>query len=390
MKQGALFRDGGFTLAETMVSLACFAGAAGIIVLLLNTGMVLYAKNMSVNTAHEDTRRSINRIVRDLHAAVSVPQLIDGFNADGTLQVHTSNTTSAPGVAFQLVANGPNYIWKDPTAANQIMIYDNGTLPTGGQRLIIPLWGIEANISKSVGAGTSNHSNLWLIDAQGSVIDQTATAGKALVGQGKNSNSPKNANWAYAICYYTDRVAYFVQNSQLRLYYLRYTGASSSGTNGIWKWVNPSNNDINGVVVARHITSATPFSAVWSNTAGVAGVNVTAGGSNYPASTTVSIVGGGGTGATAVASVSGKAITGVTVTNPGSGYTSMPSVTFSGGSGSGAAATVSLTTAPATDDRYIHVQLTATDPTFSNRNYLVTSSLVDVDIPYRSRICSVQ
>jgi hypothetical protein len=390
MKLGALIRNAGFTLVEMMMSVLCFVLGGGIVFLLLHIGTVLYAKNMSVNTAHEDTRRSANRLLRDLHAAVSVPQLIDGFNADGSLQVHTSNTTPAAGVSFQLVANGPNYIWQDPSSSNLIMVYDNGYLPTGGQRLIVPLWGIESDISKSTAAGTSKHSNLWLLDSQGSVVDQTSLAAKSIQGQGKSSNSQKNANTAYAICYYTERIAYIVQNGQLRLYYHRYIGASSNGIGGTWTWINPVTNDPNGIVVARDITSPTPFSAVWSNTAGVASINVTNGGSNYPNSTTVNIVGGGGTGATALATVSGKVITGVTVTNAGSGYKSLPTVTFSGGSGSGATATVALNIAPATDDRYVHVQISATDPTFKNRNYAATSSLVDADIPYRSRVCSIQ
>jgi hypothetical protein len=389
----------GFTTAEMMVAVLCFALCGGMIFLLLNSGMILYAKNMSVNTAHQDTRRAVNRLLRDIHASVSVPQLIDGFNADGSLQVHTSNTTPAAGVAFQLVALGPTYIWKDPVAVNLIMIYDGGSQPTAGQRLIIPLWGIETEITKITAAGASGHSNVFLMDAAGNIVDQTPTAGKAPTGQGKSSNTKNNGNDVYAICYYTDRVAYLVQNGQLRLYYRRYVNANSSGTGGTWMWLNPRNfdstgtvaaGDANGITVARDITSATPFSAVWSNTAGVAAVNMTSGGSNYPNSTTVTISGGGGTGATATATVSGKVITGVSVTNSGSGYTSAPSVSFSGGSGSGATATVSLTTSPTTDDRYVHVQITASDPTFNNRNYKATSSLADADMPYRSRLCSIQ
>jgi hypothetical protein len=392
MKRPNVFSSSGFTIAELMVSAACFVLAGGIVFLLLNSAMILYAKNMSVNTAHEDTRRSINRLLRDIHAAVSVPQLIDGFNADGSLQVHNSNVTPAAGVSFQLVANGPNYIWKDPSATNLIMVYDNGYLPVGGQRLIVPLWGIEADITKSTAAGASNHSNLWLMDQAGNIIDQTNVASKSPQGQGNSSNSHSNSNNnnMFALCYYTERVAYLVQGNQLRLYYHRYIGASSSGTNGTWKWVNPINNDPNGIVISRDITSATPFSAEWSNTAGVAGVTITNGGSNYPNSTTVSISGGGGTGATGTATISSKTIVGVTITNAGSGYTSAPIVSFSGGSGSGATGVVQLTTSPTTDDRYIHVTLSAVDPTFSNRKYAVTSSLVDAAIPYRSRLCSVQ
>jgi autotransporter-associated beta strand protein len=90
--------------------------------------------------------------------------------------------------------------------------------------------------------------------------------------------------------------------------------------------------------------------------AGINSIALTAGGTNYvnqssapsagSAGTFVDFVGGGGSGATAFATVSGGVITGITVTNPGSGYTSMPTVyissTISGGSlpGSGAAASV--------------------------------------------------
>jgi len=394
-----------------MIGLLCFVVIGGIVYLLLNSGMILYAKNMSVNTAHEDTRRAVNRLLRDIHAAVSVPQLIDGFNADASLQVHTSNTTGAAGVSFQLVWQDPNnpndtgthYIWKDPSSA-VIMIYNNGSCtdssntlcpPFAGQRLVVPLWGIEADITKAVAGGASNHVNVWLMDPQGNIVDQTGAAGKAPTGQGKNSNkhNSSNDNNVYAVCYYTERVAYLVQNGQLRLYYHRYIGASSNGTGGTWKWVNPINNDPAGIVVARDITSPTPFSAEWSNAAGIASITVTNGGSGYPASTTVTISGGGGTGAAATATTSGpptKAITGVTVTNPGSGYTSVPTVSFSGGGGSGATGIVFLNTTPTTDDRYVHVTLTATDPTFNQRGYKATSSLVDCAIPYRSRLCSIQ
>jgi len=71
------------------------------------------------------------------------------------------------------------------------------------------------------------------------------------------------------------------------------------------------------------------------------GISVTAGGSGYTAPV-VSIVGGGGTGATATATVgAGGAITGITLTAPGSGYTSIPLVTIAdtaSGTGTGATA----------------------------------------------------
>ncbi|MEI7682673.1 MAG: hypothetical protein WCK07_25000, partial [Betaproteobacteria bacterium] len=91
-----------------------------------------------------------------------------------------------------------------------------------------------------------------------------------------------------------------------------------------------------------------PQGTTWPGTAGIAdtsasAVKVTNGGSGYSTSSPVTIVGGGGSGATAVITSidSSGAITGVAVTNGGSGYTSAPTVTFSG-PGTGAMATLDL------------------------------------------------
>ncbi|HZL65511.1 MAG TPA: hypothetical protein VFD50_11290 [Thermoleophilia bacterium] len=59
-------------------------------------------------------------------------------------------------------------------------------------------------------------------------------------------------------------------------------------------------------------------------------VNVTAGGSGYTVPS-VAITGGGGTGGTAVATVTGGVVSSITITNPGIGYTTAPTITISGG-----------------------------------------------------------
>jgi uncharacterized repeat protein (TIGR01451 family) len=74
----------------------------------------------------------------------------------------------------------------------------------------------------------------------------------------------------------------------------------------------------------------------------VEGISLTNGGSGYTTAPTVSITGGGGTGATAKAVLTNGVVTNVVLTNPGYGYTSTPSVTFSSGA---AAATASMSTA---------------------------------------------
>jgi hypothetical protein len=77
----------------------------------------------------------------------------------------------------------------------------------------------------------------------------------------------------------------------------------------------------------------------------VQSVNVTDGGSGYvQATTTVALVGGGGTGATAVAIVDGGVITGIVVTDEGENYAFAPTVVIADTSGgSGAVATAQIT-----------------------------------------------
>ena len=58
----------------------------------------------------------------------------------------------------------------------------------------------------------------------------------------------------------------------------------------------------------------------------VVGVTVTSGGSGYITTPAVTIVGGGGTNATAAAHVSAGRVTSITITSPGSGYMSPPTI----------------------------------------------------------------
>ncbi|MEY2542909.1 MAG: hypothetical protein QOE81_370 [Verrucomicrobiota bacterium] len=321
----------GFTAAEMVVSTMVMAILGIVFLNVLNSGMILYAKNTAVNSAHEEARQGINRLTRDIHAAVSVPQLRNSttdanHTVAGSFAVVSSTPSggvapTAAGVSFQNVVSGsPDFVWKDPNDNTKIMIKDNPGSPTAGMRLIVPYWGIEDDIQKVAGASV-NHSNVFLSGGGESIVV---------------SKAPTYLNGdAYALTYYTERMLYVVEGGtyiadsqgpwilsggqyvayssgamqryrfeggELHLYRQRNTGGNNGNGNFYWQLVS---------TVARYLSSPQPF------------------------------------------------------------Y-------------------IPLNSGGSPDTRYVGVKLSARDPSSSNRGYLSTASLLDTQIDYRSRICLYQ
>jgi hypothetical protein len=196
----------GYTVAEMAIAVGVLGLLGLVFFQVLQSGLLLFTKNTAVNIAHEEARDGVNRMVRDLHAAVSVPELrnLDITTSPISLPTPGSSPTPISGyatapmfaaVSFQNVANGPNYLWKDPGNPSLIMIKDNYKV-SPGEHLLIPFWGalFEQDIVKTTAGGSANHSNVFLAN-----------------GADTNIN-PRNVGDAYAITYYTDRVAYAVTN----------------------------------------------------------------------------------------------------------------------------------------------------------------------------------
>jgi hypothetical protein len=111
-----------------------------------------------------------------------------------------------------------------------------------------------------------------------------------------------------------------------------------------------------------------------------------AGGTGYTSAPTVGFTGGGGTGASATAVLTGGSVTGFAGLVGGEGFTSAPTISFTGGGGTGAAAIAQISNAPSSIVLYsrgwtasVYRQLLSGDYIqIGNRLYMATGE-VDAD-----------
>ena len=182
-------------MAELSITMAVVGTLGLVIYSLLNIGTILGAKNTAVNTAHQQARVAMLKMIEDLHSAVSVPALV---NPVGTVtpvapEISFQQWGSAP-VNGQLTPNGgPHKIRNDAaTGQNQIRIVVTGTqpIPVVNQRVIIPTHQIEEDI----------------IAVNGGANDCILTLRNNLTTAIKGTNSTAGD----IICYITDRCSYKV------------------------------------------------------------------------------------------------------------------------------------------------------------------------------------
>lgn len=332
--------EAGFSVGEMGVAVGVLGLLGLVFFQVLQSGLILSAKNTAVNAAHEEARQGILRLTRDIHASISVPQLRDnGFTVVSSDPV-SGVPPMAAGVSFQNVSSGPNFVWKDPGNASLIMIKDNPTKPVEGQRLIIPFFGMEEDITKVTASGSANHSNVF-IKADQSTPNITAP----------DYGSP------YCITYYTDRTMYVVRKGSYipdsQGPYTLTTATYSSGNKDRYTLsgtiYRPSDTGTLVVTPALYTSGSAQryrfedgelhmykqgysgSSVYWQDTATVAR------------------------------------------------YISSPMPFY-----------VPLNSGGSPNTKYVGVKLTARDPKSSNRGYLATASLLDTQIDYRSRITTTQ
>jgi prepilin-type N-terminal cleavage/methylation domain-containing protein len=221
----------GFTLVETMIACAVFAIVGMMIFLVLNTGMVLYAKNTSINSAHQQARSGIDQMLSNIHSAVSIPQQVHvDLTPFSTAEVAAK--AKSAGIAFQKFEAGPFPVVNRASAGDtSIILYmpvTGYTLPAN-VRLNIPSHGIEVDVTGSAG--------LWSyrrFDFATPLSTDVNISGTGIEGGGATK---------YVItAFLTTRVAYAVAGNELRYY--------------------PTNDPASYTVITRNVTnsSSTPFS----------------------------------------------------------------------------------------------------------------------------------
>jgi hypothetical protein len=370
-----------FTLPEMGVAVGVLGLLGLVFFQVLNSGMVLYAKNTAVNVAHDEARQGILRLTRDIHAAVSVPQLRDAnfsatMNVTDTFSVVPSEPSGgvarmAAGVSFQNIYSGPHYIYKDPATPTMIQI-KSGTMPLhNGMRLIVPFWGEEDNMYKHQPDQSNNaFTNVFLTN-----------------GFEERINMPSPNSGQFAICYYTERVLYVVRNGS---YVPDATGAftitTAAPTAGNLNRFRLTNGTYSADSTGTVAITATPYTSgsmqryrfengelflykqryVTTGTSGIFYWEPQGVVARYISSPTPFYV-------PLVAAASG---TWMESTNSFQAYVAA----------SGTAQKYNSTC----NTKYVGVKLTARDPSSTNRGYIATTSLLETQIDYRSRICLYQ
>ena len=219
--------ENGFTMADAMMAVALTGVVASITAYFLINGVVLFAKNMAENVAHDQNRIAISRLVHDIHAAVSIPQLgriVPGnlasnptappgswtpFGTNVTFWAETGSGPSA-GISFKKMGNaanpngGPFRVTNDTGNQDMIKIDSGGkNTPHPGMDIIFPYWGMEGTIDRVTSNG-AHHFNIWVAGGLETRIKE------------KGSQQDRELN--PIICYYMSRFAYVVENGQLHFY----------------------------------------------------------------------------------------------------------------------------------------------------------------------------
>jgi hypothetical protein len=228
-------RTAGFKLVEIMFTTVLIGVVGLVLYSILYTTTVLGAKNTAVNASHQQARVAMVDMLQDLHSSVSLPALSDTTGAPYA----SPAPTVAPGISFQQWSSGPHRI-KNNTAVGDTQIRisltaNAGPTPAAGQRLIIPAYQLEADISSIAPNSSANNFKINVSNISGPALTPPVTYPTSSLPVAINGTGTPSAG--DIVCFVTDRCSYTVSGSTLS-----------------WKWKG------NTKAVGNYITNSTPFS----------------------------------------------------------------------------------------------------------------------------------
>lgn len=217
----------GFTVIEVMIATAIMTIVGGMVYLVLNSGMHLYAKNTAVNAAHQQARSGVDQMLQNIHGSVSIPQLVDTNLAP----IAAPGVGPAAGLTFQRFEAGPFPVVQNSVASDTSIVLNSGSgaayTPTTNSRLNIPSHNIELDVASSTYLGSQNRQF---------TLSGPIGTGVTILASGQDGDP----DTTYIIsAFLTYRCSYAVIGTELRYY--------------------PSNDLATYKIIARNITSPTPF-----------------------------------------------------------------------------------------------------------------------------------
>ena len=243
----------GFTLVELMITTVVFALTGGMVFFFLNSGMSLYAKNTAVNAAHQQARAGVDQMLANIHAAVSIPQLVD----QNLTPLPPPGIGPAAGINFQKFDSGPYLLSTNqnvPSTQTWVAVFApnlDASQSVSGMRFNIPSHQIELDIQSITAFG--NFRVIGFASAIGTQIFVNDN------DPNSNGNGNGNGNGTSNITgFVTRRVSYAIAGTS-PYYELRYY---------------PTNNLQTFRVIARNVTSPnagqapTPFKVLLNQAGG--------------------------------------------------------------------------------------------------------------------------
>lgn len=188
--------SGAMTIVELLVTTMLISALGVVIYSLLNISMILGAKNVSVNVAHEQARTAMLQMIEDFHSSVSLPALADINGQPLPNPTPGASPSPAPGIAFQLWSIGPLRIAADAATGQnvvQVTVPAGTQVPVVGQRLIVHTHQLEDDITAVTGAA-------------GGTVSLTLAHNVPVLIQASSN---------HIVCFITDRCSYAVANNTL-------------------------------------------------------------------------------------------------------------------------------------------------------------------------------